>query len=207
MSPPKKMVKSPVPLSSGDKARTREREEPAELHNPVPWPMLLLFFAIVAWGTSYYFRDLLSATGASAEAGDRRSVVIVDPNAKVDGAAVFGGNCAACHQASGGGVSGVFPPVAGSEWVVAAKEVPVQNLLHGLSGPVTVAGKPYAGAMPSFARLNDAELAAVLSYLRKSWGNAASEISAADMAVGRKRFPDRAGPWTEAELKAEAGAP
>lgn len=199
---------SPIkPPQIEDKARTREREEPAELHNPVPWPLLAFFVGVIGWGGYYYFSDLLSATGAGAEAGDRRSVVVIDPSAKVDGAAVFSGNCAACHQAGGTGVAGVFPPLAGSEWVVATKDIPIQILLHGLSGPMTVAGQPYAGAMPAFGRLTDPELAAVISHLRKSWGNAAGEVSAADIATGRKRFPDRSTPWSEAELKAEVGSP
>jgi len=188
-------------------AQHRERREPEELHTPIGWPLLVVFLGIIAWGAFYYFHDLLSATGATSEAGDRRSVVVVDPTAKADGAAVYAGNCAACHQATGMGLPGAFPPLAGSEWVLASKDIPIQILLHGMSGPITVKGSLYAGVMPAFAQLEDAEIAAVLTHVRKSWGNAASEITTDDIASGRKAFADKSTPWSEAELKAKVGAP
>lgn len=188
-------------------ARDREQHEPEELHTPIGWPLLLVFLSVITWGAVYYFRDLMTATGASSQAGDRRSVVVIDPSAKADGAAVFAGNCAACHQATGQGLPGVFPPLAGSEWVLAKKEIPVQILLHGLGGPMTVKGASYAGVMPAFAQLKDAEIAAVLSHIRKTWGNVAGEITAEEIAAGRKAFPDKTTAWTESEIKEKVGAP
>ncbi len=188
-------------------ARDREQQEPDELHTPIGWPLLLLFLGLIAWGAVYYFRDLITATGASSEAGDRRSLVVIDPTAKVDGAAVYAGNCAACHQATGAGLPGVFPPLAGSEWVLAKKEIPVQILLHGMAGPVIVKGASYAGVMPAFPQLKDAELAAVLTHIRKTWGNSAGEITAEEIAAGRKTFADKTAPWNEAEIKSEVGSP
>lgn len=188
-------------------AQHRERQEPEELHTPIGWPLLVVFLGIIAWGASYYFSDLLSATGATSEAGDRRSVVVVDPTAKADGAAVYAGNCAACHQATGTGLAGAFPPLDGSEWVLANKEIPIQILLHGISGPMTVKGNNYAGVMPAFAQLKDAELAAVLTHIRTSWENSAVEITVDDIATGRKAFAERSMPWSEAELKEQVGAP
>lgn len=195
---------SPAPI---DEARRREQHEPEELRNPVPVPLLLTFLAVITWGSVYYFRDLASATGAGSEAGDRRSVVVVDPSAKVDGAAVYAGNCAACHQAAGGGVPGVFPPLVASEWVVGDAGLPIRILLHGLNGPLKVAGQDYAGMMPAFGRLADAELAAVISYLRKSWGNAAAEVTTADVAAVRQQYGDRSEPWTADALTAAVAAP
>lgn len=188
-------------------AQHREQHEPEELHTPIGRPLLLVFIGIIAWGATYYFRDLLTATGAGSDAGDRRSVVVVDPTAKADGAAIFAGNCAACHQATGLGLPGVFPPLSGSEWVLAKKEIPVQVLLHGLTGPITVKGSPYTGVMPAFAQLKDAEIAAVLTHIRKTWGNAAAEIAAGDIATGRKAFAEKSTPWSEAELRDKLGAP
>jgi mono/diheme cytochrome c family protein len=103
----------------------------------------------------------------------------------------------------------VFPPLVASEWVVSADTaIPVQILLHGLEGTITVNGTPYSGAMPSFKQLGDAEIAAVLSHIRAAWGNSASAITADEVAAGRQKFPDRAGAWQgEAELKAKVGAP
>ena len=188
-------------------AHRREQHEPKELHRQLSWPLRLVFLALIAWGATYYFSDLLSATGASTAAGDRRSEIVVDSTAKADGAAVFAGNCVACHQATGLGLPGAFPPLAGSEWVLAKQEIPVQILLHGLSGPITVKGETYNGVMPAFAQLKDAEIAAVLTHIRTSWGNAAGEITSDDIAAGRKAFADRSTPWSEAELREKVGAP
>ena len=173
-------------------ARKRERQEPEELHNPVPKPLAMLAVGLVAWGVWYYFQNV----GFPADAGDRRSVIIIDPAASIDGAVVYAGNCVACHQPAGTGLAGVFPPLAGSEWPQAAKkDIPIQILLHGINGSITVKGATYAGVMPAFAQLKDAEIAAVLSHVRKSWGNTANPVSAEEVAAQRKRFPDRTDAW------------
>lgn len=194
------MTQEPKPADDA-RARSRERHEPAELHNPIPWPIALVALACIAWGAAYYY----GSVGYPADAGDRRSAIVVDPNAKVDGAAVFAGNCAACHQASGQGLPGVFPPLAGSEWVTGSASTVTQIVLHGLSGPLTVRGQNYQGAMPAFAQLKDAELAAVISHVRGAWGNTAGAITAAEVAEARKL--ERSAPWTAAELKAAGLAP
>ncbi len=184
------------------RARNRERAEPGEMHNPVPWPMIIFYIGVISWGVWYYFQN----TGFPVDAGDSRSAIVVDPNAKVDGAAAFAGNCAACHQPTGAGLPGVFPPLAGSEWAVADAKIPVQILLKGLGGPITVKGGNYAGAMPTFGKtLDDATLAAILTHVRKTWGNSAAPVEASAFADGRKLERDK--PWTVEELKAQVGAP
>jgi mono/diheme cytochrome c family protein len=183
-------------------AGSREQHEPGELHNPVPWWMLAIFLGLIAWGAWYYFQNV----GFPSEAGDRRSAIVINPSAKVDGAAAFAGNCAACHQPTGLGLPGVFPPLAGSEWAQGEAKIPVQILLHGLGGPVTVKGATYQGAMPNFGKtLDDATLAAILTYIRRSWGNVAPEVDPALFSEQRKL--DRSTPWTEYEIKATVGAP
>jgi len=84
--------------------------------------------------------------------------------------------CAGCHQATGTGVTGAFPPLAGElPRLAAAGEVgrlfPVKVLLFGLQGPIKAQGKAYNGAMPSFGWLSDADIAAVLNYVFTNWGN------------------------------------
>jgi len=186
-------------------ARARERHEPEELHTPIGWPMLLVFVIVISWGAFYYFRDLLSATGAPSDAGDRRSTVVIDPVAKADGAAVFAGNCQACHQATGQGLPGAFPPLAGSEWVTGPANTMTQIVLHGLGGPLTVRGQSYQGTMPAFSQLTDAELAAVISHVRGAWGNAAGAVTVAEVAAARKL--ERSTPWTATELQSADLAP
>ncbi len=186
-------------------AHAREQHEPEELHTPIGWPMLVVFMIIIGSGAFYYFHDLLSATGAPSDAGDRRSTVVIDPVAKADGAAVFAGNCAACHQASGQGLPGVFPPLAGSEWVTGSANTVMQIVLHGLSGPLTVRSQTYQGTMPAFSQLTDAELAAVISHVRGSWGNAAGPVAPAEVTAAREL--ERGTPWTAADLQAAGLSP
>jgi mono/diheme cytochrome c family protein len=103
-------------------------------------------------------------------------VAVAGAAAAVDGKQLFGGKCAACHQATGLGVAGVFPPLAGSEWVIGDEKVLVNILLHGVNGEMQVKGNTYKGAMPGWKSMNDSELAAVMSYIRSEWGNQAAAI-------------------------------
>lgn len=120
-----------------------------------------------------------------------------------DGKAVYGTTCAACHQATGEGVSGVYPPLAGSEWVTGDEAKIVRVVLHGLTGPVEVTGETYSGMMPPWGGvLKDPELAAVLTYIRSSWGNKATPVTAAKVASIRAATTSRATPWTAPELAA-----
>lgn len=92
------------------------------------------------------------------------------------------GYCATCHQPDGQGLSASgFPPLAGTKWVNGNEERLIKIVLKGLLGPIVVNGKEYAGQVPMTpfgAMLDDGEIASVLTYVRKSFGNKASTISA-----------------------------
>ena len=92
------------------------------------------------------------------------------------------GYCATCHQPDGLGLSASgFPPLAGTKWVNGNEERLIKIVLKGLLGPITVNDKDYAGQVPMTpfgAMLDDQEIASVLTYVRKSFGNKASAISA-----------------------------
>lgn len=94
-------------------------------------------------------------------------------------------NCAACHQPDGKGLAGVFPPLAGSDYLAGPRKEVLSAALFGLSGPITVNGKPYNGVMPSMGHLNDADLAAALSYVLNSWDNKFAAVSVAEVAALR----------------------
>ncbi|EWS55601.1 MULTISPECIES: cytochrome c [unclassified Methylibium] len=114
----------------------------------------------------------------------------------MDGTAAYASRCVACHQASGAGLPGVFPPLAGSEWVVGKETTLIALVLHGASGPLTVKGGTYNGVMPAFgAQLQDAELAAVLTHIRSQWGNAAAPVTADAVAAVRKDTAARTEPY------------
>jgi mono/diheme cytochrome c family protein len=123
----------------------------------------------------------------------------------VNGAEVFT-RCAACHQANGMGVPGAYPPLAGSEWLLGNPEVPIRIVLHGLQGPITVKSGSFNSAMTPFAdQLSDAEIAAVISYERSSWGNSASKITAEQVAAVRAATKAQTAPWKPDELKPLVG--
>ena len=118
-----------------------------------------------------------------------------------DGKAVYATTCAACHQATGEGVPGVFPPLAGSEWATSEEAKVVRILLHGVTGPIEVAGETFNGMMPPWGpTMKDADIAAVLTYVRSTWGNKGTPITAASVAKIRAATTSRTTPWTAAEL-------
>jgi glucose/arabinose dehydrogenase len=85
--------------------------------------------------------------------------------------------CTACHQGDGKGDGSRFPPLAGSEWVTGDKKRLIQVILNGLNGPITVNGVAYNGVMPAHNFLPDAEIAQILTYIRKSFGNMSGGIT------------------------------
>jgi mono/diheme cytochrome c family protein len=123
------------------------------------------------------------------------------------GKMVYMQTCMACHQLTGLGIPGAFPPLAKTEWVTGDTRRLTAIVLKGISGVMTVDGKIYATGMPqpdtTFPQLkDDKNVADVLNYVRTNFGNAATEaITPAFVADVRKEFADRTTQWTEAELK------
>ena len=107
--------------------------------------------------------------------------------------------CATCHQATGVGVAGVYPPLAGSEWVNGSDERVIRIVLYGLKGPLTVKGATYnAAAMPVFGKVSgsgynwgDDKIAAVLTYVRASFGNTGTAITPEQVAAIHAKEGDR----------------
>jgi mono/diheme cytochrome c family protein len=196
---------SPEP-GSKTAAQLRERRDPTEKYRPLPWFLVMLIGAMAACGLIY----ITNMRGTlDSEYGDSRTASALAPaastGAAVDGAQVYAAKCVACHQATGLGLPGVFPPLAGSEWVLGSDKVLVQIPLHGITGSVEVKGATYKGAMPVFSTLSDAEIAAVLSYARKTWGNSAAAVSPATVAAGRKATQSRTSPFASGDEITKAG--
>ena len=124
------------------------------------------------WGAGYIVLSGPSGPrrpGRQAHAGGPVGAPRPPPPAhRANGKQLFTANCAACHQANGKrGLPGVFPPLDGSRVGGRRRAHAVANiLLHGITGEITVMGTTFKGAMPAFAQLSDAELAAVASYVR-----------------------------------------
>jgi len=91
-------------------------------------------------------------------------------------------HCATCHQPNGMGMDPVYPPLVGTPWVTGDEERLTKIALHGLWGKIEVNGKTYGPSkgvppMTAFgALLDDKEMAAVLTYVRNSWGNKAAPV-------------------------------
>jgi len=97
------------------------------------------------------------------------------------GRELFAGTCSVCHQLSGAGLPGVFPPVAKSDYLAADPKRAIGVLLHGLTGKVTVNGTEYNSVMPPMNQLNDDEIANILTYLLNSMGNPGGRILTEDV--------------------------
>ena len=101
--------------------------------------------------------------------------------------------CSACHQPGGIGLAGVAKPLVGSPWVLGRPERLIRILLHGKEGAMLMP--------PIGAALSNEQVAAVLTYVRRSWGNSASAVDAAAVLEVRGATTGRKKPWTEEELQ------
>ena len=92
--------------------------------------------------------------------------------------------CSMCHQQDGKG-DARFPPLAGSEWVIGDPKLPINIVLKGLAGNITVTGKPYSNQMPKLSLLSDEQIAEAISYIRQHFNNV-GPVTAAQVAEQRK---------------------
>ena len=111
------------------------------------------------------------------------------------GAALYA-NCAGCHQQSGLGIRGFYPPLADSPLVIGSPEPLLAILLKGLEGPVTIQGVTYDQPMPPAPFQTDEELAAIASFIRSSFDNDGSFVTKEDVQNARKKVEYHSGPMT-----------
>ncbi len=186
--------------------------EPSAGAAPVPSWLWILAVVLVGWSALYlglnsggFEATVFNADQVSWAGGGGGPKAPPDP--MVIGKRIYTANCVVCHQASGMGVAGQFPPLVGSNWVVTGAEWHGDNhlakiLLHGLQGPVQVLGNTYNNAMPAWKQLKDSEIASVLTYIRNEWGNTAPPITSEYIASVREEVGERSEPWTQAALQA-----
>lgn len=143
---------------------------------------------------------------ASAAQGDYlKKLLTTAPKTASPGEQIYEMACLPCHQPEGKGLPGVYPPLAGSDWVRGDKARIIRVVLHGLTGPVTVAGQNFGGTpvsvpMPSLGGLTDEQVADVLTFVRASYGQQSSPVTSAEVKAVRNAAGDRQAPWTAAEL-------
>lgn len=199
------------------RAIMREPHDPIEGRERSPWFFTAAIALALFWGGWYLGRhggEFGTAThiafatrqpGIAQAAAEQATAAVSDP--VTAGRTVYENNCQSCHQGTGQGVPGVFPPLVGSEWVTGDAATLARILLHGLQGPVEVAGTTYNGAMPAWKDvLKDEEIAAVATYLRQLEANDAAPVPAAEVSAVRAADQARTTPWTAEELRAAAAS-
>jgi putative heme-binding domain-containing protein len=122
---------------------------------------------------------------------------------RLQGESIYAVTCHSCHKGDGLGQVGQAPPLDGSEWVNGAPETLIRIALHGLRGPVTVAGQDWNMQMPGLGEsplMTDARMAGTLTYIRRGWNNHGSAIDPEQVAAVRRETSGRTSPWTVEEL-------
>lgn len=126
---------------------------------------------------------------ASAGATTTPTATVADTTPAADGGKLFDANCAACHQATGVGIPAAFPPLAANPIITADDPTFITRVvLYGLQGKITVEGADFDGIMPAWENVfKDNEIAAILTYIRSSWGSSASAVDTASVAAQRAK--------------------
>lgn len=175
--------------------------------------LILIFGGGHLFSTSNGFRDSIYITDTyvpaprpalGGDAGEAAQVAWIDKWMS-EGKKVYG-NCIACHQASGLGIPGQFPPLVGSEWTDGGTKRLGAILLHGINGPFTVGGQTYNQLMPAWNSLSDDKIAQVITYIRREFGRLPEGedgvVTTEMVKAARDEFSGRATTFTEGELLA-----
>ena len=116
------------------------------------------------------------------------------------------GHCVTCHQDNGLGLpAAMFPPLAGTKWVQGSDERLIKLTLHGLLGAIEIKSKQYPGQVPmtQFKGLSDADIAAVLTYVRNTFGNQSPMVSPDKVKAVREATASKTGFYLPADLLKE----
>ncbi|WP_229374711.1 c-type cytochrome [Fibrella rubiginis] len=107
--------------------------------------------------------SILFSSCQSKEETDRQKYIS-------EGIALYKNNCANCHQADGAGLAGLYPPLAGSDYLKANKNAVICSIKYGQQGPIVVNGKRYNRVMPAQLGLSTLEVAEITTYIYHKWG-------------------------------------
>jgi mono/diheme cytochrome c family protein len=140
----------------------------------------------------------VSWPGKAGDPGAPRPLTAAQQQQFDRGREVYRNVCAGCHQPDGRGLERIAPTLIGSPFALAPAEIPIRILMSGKEGGTGLM-PPVGGA------LDDGQIASVLTYVRREWGQAADPVDAETVKRVRAVTAGRTRPWTEAELKALPG--
>jgi mono/diheme cytochrome c family protein len=184
----------------------RDNAEPSEGFATVPIWLIMVFGGLFYWSQLYLsnhaggFDKQVYAPFDSLEEVAAMNPKSAGEEFRLMGQDVFNKTCSACHQPSGLGKEGTAPPLVGSDWVLAPGPNRIAHIaLNGLTGPITVKGKEWNLTMvPWKDTYDDKHIAAVLTFIRSSWGNNAPAVTPEQVTAARKDI--HPGPETSPEL-------
>jgi mono/diheme cytochrome c family protein len=184
--------------------------EPRALRTPVPIWLFVVLIVFLYLGMVYFdsygawFNPIVYEPFASIKEIEYNQPPVASGPDLVRGRKKFEENCALCHNVDGTGRPGQAPPFVKSEWAHGPAGRMTRIPQNGLAGPVKVGGQVWSGQVQSMApmgaTLPDEDLANVLSYIRTSWGNTGSVVTAEQVQAVRRDVGSRTQPWTEDEL-------
>lgn len=189
----------------------RENDEPGENSSPIPVFILFLFAALCFWGGIYIVEHSkkFSKDAYTLDYNPDAKVAVVKVSLFDRGKKIYNAQCVACHQTNGQGITGVYPPLANSEWVLGHQEVLARILINGMNGPIEVLGNRYNGNMPAFGpaglNLKPLDIASVLTYIRQEWGNAGSDFTEETLSKYMAMYRARTTPWNAEEIVKDLG--
>jgi len=162
---------------------------------------LIIGGAVIGKGGSFnlksYDKFVVDNYVQSLPPGGGEDVVLPKPIIDVyvkNGAKIYQAKCQGCHQPNGLGDGANYPPLGGSEWVTGDTAALAQIILNGVIGPIKVAGRTWNAAMPAQAAgMTEGDLAAVMTYIRNSFGNETGAVVTNEMAsAALKQYKERA---------------
>ena len=166
------------------------------------------------WKTNALRAGLLTSQHPSESSQEKQLAPLTDEQRKqlALGRQQYLTVCSGCHGTDGKGIQRFAPPLVDSEWVSGDEKRLILLALHGMQGPVSVNGKLYDApeimpVMPSFAVMDNGDLAAILTYIRQQWGKGAEPVSPATVVNIRYRTQGKITPWTAEELMQDISIP
>ncbi len=137
------------------------------------------------WRILYYENGIPGYSAEKASVAHEPHVEKAIDESLAEGKQVYDMYCMVCHMSNGKGAPGMNPPLIDTEYVLGEKERLIKVVLNGLSEPIEIKGEFYQNIMAPHAYLSDQQIADVLTFVRKSWGNDASPVTASEVTEAR----------------------